>query len=130
MLLFVTPMLVVSFRCWRFCFWARVQMDLLICPPRSPGILFHATLNTLYLYHYNMDSRPQDIPVKKLITALLAISFGTIIEWVGESACGTALEHRPSLPCALHSHCRAAHCWSPDLPCPSLPLVALACSTQ
>jgi hypothetical protein len=29
-----------------------------------------------------MDSRPQDIPVKKLIKALLAISFGTIIEWV------------------------------------------------
>jgi hypothetical protein len=29
-----------------------------------------------------MDSRPQDIPVKKLIRALLAISFGTIIEWV------------------------------------------------
>ncbi|WIA35149.1 hypothetical protein OEZ86_003625 [Tetradesmus obliquus] len=28
-----------------------------------------------------MDSRPQDIPVKKLIKALLAISFGTIIEW-------------------------------------------------
>lgn len=30
-----------------------------------------------------MSNRPQDIPVKKLISALLAISFGTIIEWVG-----------------------------------------------
>jgi hypothetical protein len=30
-----------------------------------------------------MDGRPQDIPVKRLIKALLAISFGTIIEWVG-----------------------------------------------
>jgi hypothetical protein len=29
-----------------------------------------------------MSDRPQDIPVKKLISALLAISFGTIIEWV------------------------------------------------
>jgi hypothetical protein len=29
-----------------------------------------------------MDGRPQDIPVKKLISALLAIAFGTIIEWV------------------------------------------------
>ena len=29
-----------------------------------------------------MSERPQDIPVKKLILALLAISFGTIIEWV------------------------------------------------
>jgi hypothetical protein len=29
--------------------------------------------------------RPQDIPVKKLISALLAIAFGTIIEWVRKS---------------------------------------------
>jgi hypothetical protein len=31
--------------------------------------------------------RPQDIPVKRLIKALLAISFGTIIEWYDFTIC-------------------------------------------
>lgn len=34
----------------------------------------------------SMD-RPQDIPVKRLIKALLAISFGTIIEWYDFTIC-------------------------------------------
>jgi hypothetical protein len=37
-----------------------------------------------------MDSRPQDIPVKKLINALLAIAFGTIIEWVRDAVTSIA----------------------------------------
>lgn len=91
-----------------------------------------------------MDGRPQDIPVKKLITALLAISFGTIIEWVGESAYGTALyrrsegekEHVPctaSAGCSLCTHSLMHHHMVPTcLPCLVLLClsVALACPTR